>query len=82
MPPRTPTLDPDCCPEHAHHCGRMDRTDKRLELLEEGERDHEHRVTILETEASSRAKSLAALLPIILALLSAAVAIWAAIRRH
>ncbi|MFA4972840.1 MAG: hypothetical protein WC683_09520 [bacterium] len=81
-PPRTQTLDPESCPEHARHCERLDRCDKRLELVEAGEKDHEHRVTVLETESKSRTKSLNAILPTVVAVLSAIGTVYSLLKGH
>ncbi len=82
MPPGRQTLDPDCCPEHARHCERLDRSDARLEMLEEGERDHEHRITVIEVEGKSWVRAASSVVPIAVALISAAVAVWSATRRQ
>jgi hypothetical protein len=85
MPPpdtRRITVDPDSCPEHSAQCGRTTRLEARVEDIETQARDREHRLTVLETEASSRMRSINSAIPIIVALLSAGIAIWAATRKE
>lgn len=73
--------DPGRCPSHQATVEHLNRLDARVDDLESEGDTRERRLTILETEISSRSKSIAAVLPIILALLSAAVAIWSALHR-
>ena len=80
-PPRSPMASQPEVPCDVHEM-RLDRCDKRIEMIEAGEKDHEHRITVMETRGGDRTSTLRAWGPTILMAIFAAWNLFLQLRKH
>lgn len=81
MSPRPQSI-PDAELPCIEHGMTLEHQGGELVELKRDSRDTRDRLLKLETEQNSRTRVFATLLPVLIALLSAAISIWSALRRH